>query len=98
MEKQLWFRVRKQRSIYVTSCDHKARGCEYKIIRTNGKLGFKIVDEDQDGAPIAEIKQKQTTTGIDLGSDVFTLTVQPHIDRSLIMAIVMVNGLINNQI
>ncbi|XP_071707943.1 protein LURP-one-related 11-like [Rutidosis leptorrhynchoides] len=97
-EKQLWFRVRKQRGIYVTSYDHKARGNAYKIVGTNGKLGFKIVDQDRDGVLIAEIKQKQTTTGIKFGNDVFTLTVQPDIDQSLIMAIVMVYGLINNQI
>lgn len=97
-EKQLWFRVRKHRSICVSSCDHIARGCAYKIVRMDGKLGFKIVDEDQEGALVAEIKQKQTTTGINLGNDVFTLTVQPHIDHTLIVAIVMVYGLINNQI
>ncbi|KAI3822198.1 hypothetical protein L1987_09783 [Smallanthus sonchifolius] len=97
-EKQLWFRVRKHRSICVSLCDHIARGCTYQIVRMNGTLGFKIVDEDQEGSLIAEIKQKQTTTGINFGDDVFTLTVQPHIDHSLIMAIVMVYGLINNQI
>ncbi|KAJ9555244.1 hypothetical protein OSB04_009858 [Centaurea solstitialis] len=97
-EKQLCFRVRKHRSVCVNSCDHKARGCAYKIVKMDGKSEFKIVDEDQDGALIAEIKQKQTTTGINLGNDVFTLTVQPNIDHSLIMAIIMVYGLINNQI
>ncbi|XP_076921419.1 protein LURP-one-related 11-like [Bidens hawaiensis] len=93
-EKQLWFRVRKNRSICVSLCD----GCAYHIVRMDGKFGFKIVDEDEEGALIAEIKQKQTATGINFGDDVFTLTVQPHMDHSLIMAIVMVYGLINNQI
>lgn len=96
--KQLWFHATKHRSICVNSCDHKGRGCTYKIVRMNGKQGFKIVDEDQEGALVAELKQKQTTTGINLGDDVFTLIVQPHVDHSFIMAIVMVYGLINNHI
>ncbi|KAI3792459.1 hypothetical protein L2E82_06339 [Cichorium intybus] len=93
--KQLWFQT-KHRSICVNSCDQKARGCAYRIVRTNRKSGFKIVDEDQEGALVAEIKQKETTTGINFGEDVFTLIVQPHIDHSLIMAIVMVYGLIDS--
>ncbi|KAL8268122.1 hypothetical protein R6Q59_001920 [Mikania micrantha] len=97
-EKQLWFHVREHRSISVSLCDHKARGCTYKIVRMDSKLGFNIVDEDQEDAVVAEIKQKQTTTGINFGNDVFTLTIKPHVDQSLIMAIVMVYGLINNQI
>ncbi|XP_076887273.1 protein LURP-one-related 4-like [Bidens hawaiensis] len=98
-QKQLWFRVRKHRSIFVSLCDDITRSeCTYKIVRMDCKLGFKIVDANQEGALVAEIKQKQTTTGIKFGSDVFTLTVQPHVDQSLIMAIVMVYGLINNQI
>ncbi|KAK1408294.1 hypothetical protein QVD17_39944 [Tagetes erecta] len=99
-EKQLWFRVRKHGSVRVCLCDDVARssGSRYKIVRMDGKLGFKIVDEDQEGEVVAEIKQKQTNTGINFGNDVFTLTVQPHVDQSLIMAIVMVHGLINNQI
>ncbi|KAJ0805790.1 putative tubby-like protein [Helianthus annuus] len=94
-KKQLWFRVRKHRSICVSLCDDM---CTYKIVRNDGKLGFKIVDADQEGALVAEIKQKQTTTGINFGNDVFTLTLQPHVDQSLIMAIVMAYGLITNQI
>ncbi|CAH1453670.1 unnamed protein product [Lactuca virosa] len=45
-----------------------------------------------------EIKPKQTATGVHLGDDVFTLTVEPNIDQSLIMAIVMVHGLIHRQL
>ncbi|KAI7737208.1 hypothetical protein M8C21_012308 [Ambrosia artemisiifolia] len=98
-KKQLWFRVRKHRSICVSLCDDIARSrCTYKIVRIDDKLGFKIVDEEQDGALVAEIKRKKTTTGINFGNDVFTLTVQPHVDQSLIMAFVMVYGLIKNQI
>ncbi|KAI3716764.1 hypothetical protein L1987_67881 [Smallanthus sonchifolius] len=99
-EKQLWFRVRKHRSICVSLCDDIARsGCTYKIVKMDSKLGFKIVDADeQEGEVVAEIKQKQTSTGIIFGNDVFTLTIQPHVDHSLIMAIVMVYGLIHNQI
>ncbi|GJX33816.1 LURP-one-related 11-like protein [Tanacetum coccineum] len=97
LEKQLCFRARKHRSVCVTSYDHNER-CVYKIVKIDGKSGFKIVNEHREDEMVAEIKQKQTTTGVNLGNDVFTLTIQPHIDHSLIMAIVMVHGLINKQI
>lgn len=70
----------------------------YKIVKSGGKLGFKIVDLDQDGSLVAEVKRKQTASGIDLGNDVFTLSVEPEIDQSLIMAIIMVYGLIHRQL
>ncbi|KAL9999812.1 putative tubby-like protein [Helianthus debilis subsp. tardiflorus] len=98
--KQLWFRVRKHRSICLSLCDDIASsGCTYKIVRMDGKLGYKIVYADQESTLAAEFKQKQTTTGIIFGNDVFTLeVVQPHVNLSLIMAFIMVYVLINNQI
>ncbi|KAJ9173583.1 hypothetical protein P3X46_016703 [Hevea brasiliensis] len=44
---------------------------------------------------VAEVKKKQSSSGIALGDDLLTLIVEPHTDHSLIMAIVTVYGLIN---
>ncbi|KAL4565532.1 hypothetical protein LXL04_029630 [Taraxacum kok-saghyz] len=94
-KKQRWFRVTsKHQKIHVDL----ASGQGYKIVKSGGKLGFKIMNLDQDGAVVAEIKRKQTAAGVYLGDDVFTLTVEPNVDQSLIMAIVMVNGLIHRQL
>ncbi|KAL8196234.1 hypothetical protein R6Q57_025234 [Mikania cordata] len=95
-KKQRWFRVtKKHQTIHV---DLGFNQGDYKIVKSDGKLGFKIVDLDQDGALVADFKRKQTASGIDLGNDVFTLTVEPNIDQSLIMAIIMVHGLIHRQL
>lgn len=94
--KQRWFRVTKKRHTIHVDLGFNQRG--YKIVKSDGKLGFKIMNLDQDGSLVAEIKQKQTASGINLGNDVFMLTVEPGIDQSLIMAIVMVHGLIHRQL
>ncbi|KAI3691776.1 hypothetical protein L6452_31578 [Arctium lappa] len=96
-KKQRWFRVTRRHDRNVRVDLGIDRG-GYKIVKNGGKLGFKIVNLDRDGALVAEIKRKQTSSGIDLGNDVFTLTVEPDIDQSLIMAIVMVHGLIHRQL
>ncbi|KAJ0594437.1 putative tubby-like protein [Helianthus annuus] len=93
-KKQRWFRATRNRNTLHVDLGFDKKG--YKIM--GGKLGFKIVNLDQDGALVAEVKRKQTTTGIDLGSDVFVLTIEPNIDQSLIMAIIMVHGLIHRQL
>ncbi|KAK1419112.1 hypothetical protein QVD17_28270 [Tagetes erecta] len=95
-KKQRWFRVtRKHQMIHV---DLGVGEGGYKIVKSGGKLGFKIVNLDQDEALVAEVKPKQTTSGINLGNDVFTLIVEPHVDQSLVMAIIMVHGLIHHQL
>ncbi|KAI3689558.1 hypothetical protein L2E82_47519 [Cichorium intybus] len=94
-KKQRWFRVTRKRGMLHVDLEFDQR---YKIVKSGGKFGFKIVNLDQDGALVAEIKRKQTATGVDLGDDVFTLTVEPNINQSLIMAIVMVHGLIHHQL
>ncbi|KAI3828828.1 hypothetical protein L1987_02938 [Smallanthus sonchifolius] len=96
-KKQRWFRVTTKRQMIHVDLG-VGEGAGYKIVKTGGKLGFKIVNLDQDGALVAEIKPKQTASGIDLGNDVFTLTVEPDVDQSLIMAIIMVHGLIHGQL
>ncbi|XP_076930686.1 protein LURP-one-related 11-like [Bidens hawaiensis] len=93
-KKQRWFRVTRKRQTIHVDLGFSQSG--YKIV--GGKLGFKIVNLDQDGSLVAEIKRKQTASGVDLGKDVFVLTVEPNIDQSLIMAIIMVHGLIHGQL
>lgn len=39
---------------------------------------------------VAEIKRKEATGGVKLGGDVFRLTVQPEIDPTIAMALVVV--------
>lgn len=46
-------------------------------------------------AVFGQVKRKQTTSGILLGDDVLTLMVEPNMDHSLIMGLVLVNGLMN---
>ena len=45
---------------------------------------------------LGQVKRKQTTSGMLLGDDVLTLMVEPNIDRTLIMGLVVVNGLMNH--
>ncbi|WOL10334.1 protein LURP-one-related 11-like [Canna indica] len=58
---------------------------------------YKIVDIAQ-GAVLAEVRRKHTTSGIALGEDVFTLVVEPSINRSLIMGLVIIYGLMNRSL
>ncbi|XP_007040185.2 PREDICTED: protein LURP-one-related 4 [Theobroma cacao] len=60
------------------------------------KQGFKIVNIA--GDIVAEVKQKQLSSGVVLGDDVLTLEVEPYIDHSLIVALVTVYGLINRRL
>ncbi|TKV96164.1 hypothetical protein SEVIR_9G411300v4 [Setaria viridis] len=47
------------------------------------------------GLAVAEVKRKTTAAGVALGADVLTLAVEPGVDRSIIMGLVLVHGLIN---
>ncbi|TVU47082.1 hypothetical protein EJB05_06662, partial [Eragrostis curvula] len=47
------------------------------------------------GLAVAEVKRKTTPAGVALGADVLTLVVEPGVDRSIIMGLVLVHGLIN---
>ncbi|CAL4922607.1 unnamed protein product [Urochloa decumbens] len=47
------------------------------------------------GLAVAEVKRKTTAAGVVLGADVLTLAVEPGVDRSVIMGLVLVHGLIN---
>jgi len=56
--------------------------------------GARIVD-GATGLAVAEVKRKTTGEGVALGADVLTLAVEPGVDRSVIMGLVLVHGLIN---
>ncbi|CAK9184617.1 unnamed protein product [Ilex paraguariensis] len=103
VEERPWFQVRKNSKILrgtmncevTLGCD-KAKGKCYKIVGLVGKSAFKIMDSE--GRLVAQVKQKQSSSGVPLGDDVMTLEVEPQIDHSLIMALVTVYGLINHKL
>ncbi|XBI31533.1 hypothetical protein VPH35_055088 [Triticum aestivum] len=51
-----------------------------------------------DGAAVAEVTRKQTSTGVVLGEDVLTLTVASEMDHLLTLGLVVVRGLINRSL
>ncbi|KAL9434429.1 hypothetical protein AB3S75_029132 [Citrus x aurantiifolia] len=65
--------------------------------RTKSAALFKII-ECRGGVVVAEGMRKQSRSGSGelLGDDVLTLSVEPHVDRSFIMALVTVYGLMNH--
>ena len=73
-----------------------ADSCHYRIEEYAGKSTFRIVDSE--GGVMAEVKQKQTSSGVVLGEDVLNLVVEAHVDHSLVMALVAVRGLIHHRI
>ncbi|KAK1669478.1 hypothetical protein QYE76_057637 [Lolium multiflorum] len=50
------------------------------------------------GAVVAEVARKQTATGVVLGEDVLTLTVEPEVDHLLVLGLVVVCGLMNRSL
>ena len=44
-----------------------------------------------------KVEKKQTSSGVVLGDDVLSLVVEPHVDHSLVMALVAVCGLIHHR-
>ncbi|KAA8520808.1 hypothetical protein F0562_011481 [Nyssa sinensis] len=97
-----WFQVRKNckflkrnSECQVTMGCYEARTSCYRIEGNALKLALKIVNSE--GGVVAEVKQKQSSSGIVLGDDVLSLVVEPHVDRSLVMALVAVYGLIGNK-
>ncbi|MBA0658700.1 hypothetical protein Gotur_025667 [Gossypium turneri] len=100
-DKNPGFEVRK--SCRILRCDsicevivrlHGDQPCQhYRIESCPGKSTFKIVDKL--GRLITEVKRKQSKSGVSLGEDVLTMVVEPHIDHSLVMGLVVVYSLIN---
>ncbi|XP_010462293.1 PREDICTED: protein LURP-one-related 2-like [Camelina sativa] len=62
----------------------------YKIVNRGSVFAI----EDGSGRVIAEVKNKQSDiSGMDLGKDVLTMMVEPQVDHSLIMGIVIAYSL-----
>ncbi|CAN8288776.1 unnamed protein product [Cochlearia groenlandica] len=73
--------------VVMGSCkdDDDQQSC-YKIV--NNRSIFAI--EDGSGRLMAEVKKKQSkVNGLDLGDDVLTMIVEPQVDHSLIMGIIV---------
>ncbi|KAF7150755.1 hypothetical protein RHSIM_Rhsim02G0226100 [Rhododendron simsii] len=100
-----WFQARKKsRSILGrdTACrvtlgrhDKATSNGGYTILGLAGNLSFKITDSR--GQLVAEVKQKQLSSGVMLGDDVLTMVVEAQIDHSLVMALVTVYGLMRER-
>ncbi|KAJ1390762.1 Tubby-like, C-terminal [Sesbania bispinosa] len=65
----------------------------HKIESSTSKSAFKI--SDQFGVLVAELRRKKSSCGVDFGDDVLTMVVEPNIDLSLIMGLVVAYSLIN---
>lgn len=75
--------------------DADGRAVRYKMEQQAARTAARIVD-DATGFAVAEVKRKMTATGVALGDDVLTLVVEPNVDHSLIMGLLLVHGLINH--
>ncbi|KAK4400783.1 protein LURP-one-related 11 [Sesamum angolense] len=102
-----WFNVKREcripgRGMKITchvipGCNKTIGNYSYKIVGLQGKQTVKITDRA--GRVLAEVMQKQSQAGgVSLGDDVLSLTVEPQIDQSLIMALVIVYGMINRKL
>ncbi|CAL9030067.1 unnamed protein product [Prunus brigantina] len=98
-----WFQVRKScRSIlgkkgFSYKVTMRSDSSCYRLENLSGKSSeFRVTDSN--GGVVAEAKRKQSSSGVVLGDDVFTLVVEPHVDHSFIMALVTIYGLIRHQI
>ncbi|KAF3629532.1 putative protein LURP-one-related 4 [Capsicum annuum] len=97
-----WFQVKKIHNVLrgdnenyynvILGCNSEA--IYYKIIL--GTKSIKIMNHQ--GRLVAEVKQKQASSGVLFGYDVLTLVVEPQVEHSLIMALVTVCGLIHHTI
>ncbi|CAI9094010.1 OLC1v1029644C1 [Oldenlandia corymbosa var. corymbosa] len=88
----------KDLNTYVVSLLHDGdEACCYLIQGgASEKSAFRI--SDIKGIPIAEVKQKQSSSGVNFGEDVLSLVVEPQVDHSLVMALVTVYELINRKL
>ncbi|CAO1940834.1 unnamed protein product [Urochloa humidicola] len=95
-----WFSVQKAHRILkkgqyssrtvVTIC---VSGKVYKIDGMSQKSEYRI--SDANGEVVAEMKRKQTASGVVLGEDVLSLAVGPAADRLLVVGLVVVSGLLS---
>ncbi|PKA50989.1 Protein LURP-one-related 11 [Apostasia shenzhenica] len=100
-----WFRVRRPfRSAFKdgsSSCElwnssRRHLMMRYKIEEMTQEASYKITEIS--GEIVAEVKRKQTESGVVLGDDVLTLVVEPNMDHSFIIGLVVVHGLMYNKI
>ncbi|KAI3920652.1 hypothetical protein MKW92_021013 [Papaver armeniacum] len=101
-----WFQVRKNLNsnmevdVTVVKKEPYETGANcYRMERLKGsssKLACKIIDV-QTGRVIGELKQKQSSGGVLLGDDVMGLVVEPNVDHSFIMGLIVVHGLISHK-
>ncbi|KAK1438643.1 hypothetical protein QVD17_04452 [Tagetes erecta] len=97
-----WFRVGKafrffkNDSVYdvivETSEEQSISSSNHKIEGSVHALEFKIIDGE--GRIAAKVQRKRSSSGIELGEDVLRVTVEPHVDRIFVMALVAIHGLI----
>ncbi|KAJ3683727.1 hypothetical protein LUZ60_013954 [Juncus effusus] len=100
LESNTWFKVKRAHKIFQTetsSCEFQNDTGHQMNYQIDGfrKMPCKIVD-NSNGLVVAEVKKKVTKSGVELGDDVFTLVVEPNIDHSLIMGLVLVYSLMNH--
>ncbi|XP_004252646.2 protein LURP-one-related 4-like [Solanum lycopersicum] len=99
-EETPYFQVKKIGNLFIGDLNYGVIfGCDtnnYRIIALRGKLGFKIINKEN--RLIAEVKQKQSSSAVKFGDDVLSLVVEPHVDHSLVMALVTVYGLIRHML
>ncbi|KAL0448011.1 UNVERIFIED_CONTAM: protein LURP-one-related 11 [Sesamum latifolium] len=100
-----WFKVKRKCKLFsrgissfhvILGCNKTRRHCSYKVVGLEGKPTIKITDCT--GRVLAEVMQKQSLSGVSLGDDVLSLMVEPQIDQSLIMALVIVYAMINHKL
>ncbi|ESW30477.1 hypothetical protein PHAVU_002G156100 [Phaseolus vulgaris] len=95
-----WFEVKRCHEIMTgkLTCEISMVECQkYCIEKIGAKTAFRIVNTDH-GDIVAHAKQKHSSSGVILGSDVLTLDVEGGIDHSLVIAFVIVFGLISGRI
>ncbi|CAL4945708.1 unnamed protein product [Urochloa decumbens] len=96
-----WFSVQKAHRILKNAGQYSSRavvtvcmsGKVYKIDGVSCKSEYRI--SDANGEIVAEMKRKQTASGVVLGEDVLSLTVGPAADRLLVVGLVVVCGLLS---
>ncbi|XP_047056248.1 protein LURP-one-related 11-like [Lolium rigidum] len=98
-DQQPWFSVRKEYRVLKNGRAAVVRvaagGKAYTIDGALRGSEYYRVSDDADGASVAEVRRKRTSSGLALGEDVLTLTVGPAKDHLLVVGLVVVCGLIS---
>ncbi|KAK3025138.1 hypothetical protein RJ639_043920 [Escallonia herrerae] len=80
----------------VVGLDNNQPFDRYKMESWTSKSSCKIVDSS--GELVAEVQRKRSTCGVNLGADVWAMVVEPNVDLTLVMGLIVVHGLINNKL